>query len=193
MNDVSGRRSRAGAYSVTNSAEQIATGTAIDQRDDRDEERAEQRGPHAELAGRGSHVDVVKKLSPAECRAVHDRMSRNSPISPMRLSVRHAAGARDDPVDLVGPRPGVRGPDALLLRARQSPELCTAMCTHSTRSRSPRDGLRGERHRNNDRQVRHRAGRAQRPVLTTALPRGGLQRDDARWRTNPGIPLSVSA
>ena len=181
MNEVSGRRSRAGAYSVTNSAEQIATGTAMHERDDRDEERAEQRRPHAELArARAATSSCVKKLNPAALqrgpRPDERGTARSAPSA--RASGRRCA-ARDDAVGLVGPRPGAARGGRAPLRAVASPRLCraTSLPTALEFARRARGRVRsarrafdsvevaarwplGERHRNNDRQVRDRTGRA---------------------------------
>ena len=107
-NEVSGRRSRAGAYSVTNSAVQIETGTAITERDHRDEDRAEQRGPHAELPELRLPDGRREEAEPGDSQRVPRADERNSPISTMSASVSAPLAAHDAAVKAVRGRAAER-------------------------------------------------------------------------------------
>jgi len=87
MNDVSGRRNRAGAYSVTNNAAQIAIGTASASAINamRNVPRSADHTPNCPVSG--VHTDFVKNDHPVLLSASHDRIRRNNPISAISASV----------------------------------------------------------------------------------------------------------
>src|SRR5262249_39039851 len=87
-NDVSGRRIRGGAYSVTNSAAHIATGTAITKAITaiRNVPSSAAHTPKRPVSG--VHTDFVKNDKPVAWSASHDLRTRNNPIKAMSVSVR---------------------------------------------------------------------------------------------------------
>src|SRR6476659_810907 len=86
-NEVSGRRSRAGAYSVTNSAVQIDTGTAITSAITAMMTVPTNAAHTPKCPNSGCQTDRVKNPKPATRRALHARTERKIPIRTMSPNV----------------------------------------------------------------------------------------------------------
>ena len=127
MNDVSGRRSRAGAYSVTNSAEQIATGTAMIRAMIAMRNVPSSADHTPNWPWPGCHVESREEAEPGLAATRSTRGWRGTGRSaPSARASGAPRAASDHAVRLVGPRPDVRGTDALLSSADARSRLCRA-------------------------------------------------------------------
>ena len=114
MNDVSGRRTRRRRVLGHEQRGADRDRHREHDRDDRDEERAQQRRPHAELPGFGGPQRFREERPAGRVQRVPRPDHEEEPDQGHERERQHPAGPRADPVDLVGGRSAAGGPNPFL-------------------------------------------------------------------------------